>query len=241
MLKTLARVSGFVLTMVALVATGCRPDPTPMEFDVEGVVAAIHEDRDVIEVVHDDIPGYMPAMQMPFPVEEPALLDGLRMGDQVRFHLRVTEGAGLMTAIDKLPSFSGVLPGFDLENLAGDMFSSSDLLGKVTVVNFWASWCAPCKVEMPILNQMRADYSDSGFEVVGITQDPESRETVEAVVNELEIQYPILLTDGTLEDGVGGIPVIPGTLVVDRDGQVVDKRLGLIDETELRALVESLL
>jgi thiol-disulfide isomerase/thioredoxin len=185
----------------------------------------------------------MAAMQMPFPVDRPELLEGLRTGDQVRFHLRVTNGSGDITDVARLPAYAGLLPDFSLENLDGEIVSGSDFLGRVMVVNFWASWCGPCKVEMPILNRMAEDYPEADFAVVGITEDPENRDAVDAVLDELDIRYPILLTDAeaTLELGVGGIPVIPGTLVVDRDGRVVDKRLGLFDETEIRALVETLL
>jgi thiol-disulfide isomerase/thioredoxin len=227
--------------LVSLVAlSGCGADSVA-EFDVNGVVAGVHQDRQVIDLVHDEIPGYMPAMQMPFPVERPELLEGLRMGDQVSFHLTITNAAATLTDIVRLPSFAGALPAWELENMAGDTVSSADFEGKVTVINFWASWCQPCKVEMPILNQMTADYPESEFAVVGIAQDPESRDAIAQVLEELDIQYPIVLTEGVLEGAVGGIPVIPGTMVVDKDGQVADKRLGIADETELRALVESLL
>ena len=224
-----------------LLIPACRADEVAVEHDVNAVVAGVHQDQQVIELAHEEIPGYMPAMQMPFPVERPELLEGLRMGDQVRFHLTLRNGSALVTGIDRLPSYSGPLPAFDLATMTGETLSSSEFLGKVVVVNFWASWCEPCKVEMPILNQMRQDYPEADFEVVGIAQDPESRDAIAGIVEELGIGYPILLTDGTLETAVGGIPVIPGTLIVDRDGQVVDKRLGLFNEAEIRGIVEGLL
>ena len=230
----------YAVVLIVMMAAGCRSDSVT-EFDVNGVVAAVHEDRQVIDLVHEDIPGYMPAMQMPFPVERPELLEGLRMGDQVSFHLTITNAAAVLTGIDKLPSFSGPLPAWELANLDGDFVSSSEFAGRVTVINFWASWCQPCKVEMPILNQMVEDYPEADFAVVGIAQDPESPDGIAQVVEELEIRYPIVMTDGVLEGEVGGVPVIPGTMVVGKDGQVADKRLGIADEAELRALVESLL
>lgn len=238
--RTPLRIS--LVALVLLAAVGCRQDQVS-EFDVEGVVADVHPDRQVLEIVHDDIPGYMPAMQMPFPVESPEMLEGLESGDQVQFQLTVTNGAAVITSVEKLPDYSGPLPEFNLENLDGESISSSDLLGKVAIINFWASWCEPCKVEMPALNQMAQDYADADFQVIGIAQDPENRGAISGVLEELGISYPILLTDpgSTLELAVGEIPVIPGTLVVDRDGQVVDKHLGLIDEAELRTLIESLL
>jgi hypothetical protein len=94
---------------------------------------------------------------------------------------------------------------------------------------------------MPILQQMALDYPDTDFAVVGITQDPENREAIDQILTDLDIRYPILMTDGTLEMEVGGIPVIPGTLVVDRDGNVVDERLGIFEEAALRSFVEDLL
>lgn len=230
----------WLVFLASVFLSACSSD-TVAEYDVSGVVAAVHPDRQVIELVHDEIPGYMAAMQMPFPVDRPELLEGLRMGDQVDFHLVVTNGSALLTAIEELPAYTGALPAWELENIDGELVSSSDFLGKVTVINFWASWCQPCKVEMPMLNQMAQDYPASDFAVVGITQDPESGDAIGEVLDELGIQYPIVLTEGILEQEVGGIPVIPGTMVVDKNGQVVEKRLGLADEAELRTLVESLL
>lgn len=232
----------FVLAgVLSLGVAGCKSDQVS-EQEVAGVVAAVEPDRQVLELVHEDIPGYMPAMQMPFPVERPELLEGLRMGDQVRFRLRVTNGAAVITAVDKLPSFSGPLPAFTLETLDGSTMNSSDLLGKVAVINFWASWCGPCMDEMPILEQLTHAYPATDFTVVGIAQDPENRADIDELLSELGITYPILLTDTVFEDEVGGVPVIPGTLVVGKDGLVVEKRLGLFDsEAQLRGIIESLL
>lgn len=208
--------------------------------ELSGEIVSADPGRGTITVAHDEIPGFMPAMQMPFPVERPELLEGLRMGDRVDFHLRVTDGTSLITDLVKLPGYLGPLPAFQLEDTSGSVVSSSEFLGKVTVVNFWASWCTPCKTEMPILNQMTLDYPEDDFAVVGITQDPQSREAIDQILADLEIRYPILMSDGALEVGVGGVPVIPGTLVVDREGNVVEERLGIFDEAELRAVIEGL-
>ena len=113
------RTVAYLCCLGLIVLAGCSSD-TIIEYEVEGVVAAVHEDRQVIDLVHDEIPGYMAAMQMPFPVERPELLEGLRMGDQVNFHLTVTNAAAMLTSIDKLPSYSGLLPAWELENMAGD-------------------------------------------------------------------------------------------------------------------------
>lgn len=238
----------FILAGALTIAvTGCTSDSSDeaseaTEQDVAGVVASVQPERQVLELVHDDIPGYMPAMQMPFPVEEPELLDGLRMGDQVNFHVKISNGAAMITGVEKLPPFAGPLPAFTLETLDGDTMTSSDLLGKVAVINFWASWCEPCKTEMPALEQLTQEYPDTDFAVVGIVQDPDDREAIDALLSELGISYPILLTDSVFEDEVGGVPVIPGTLVVGRDGQVAAKRLGIFEsEDELRGIIESLL
>jgi thiol-disulfide isomerase/thioredoxin len=247
------RLRVFVLaSALTIAAAGCSSDNST-EQEVAGVVASVQPERQVLELVHGDIPGYMPAMQMPFPVEEPELLDGLRMGDQVRFRLRITNGAAMITGVDKLPPFSGPLPAFSLARLDGGTMTSSDLSGKVAVINFWASWCEPCKTEMPVLEQLTHEYPADDFTVVGIAQDPENRDTIDALLSELGVTYPILLTevceddeddagcDG-FEDRVGGIPVIPGTLIVGRDGQVAEKRLGIFEsEDELRSIIESLL
>ncbi|OHX13593.1 thioredoxin [Chromobacterium sphagni] len=107
--------------------------------------------------------------------------------------------------------------------------------GKVTVLNFWATWCGPCREEMPMLNGLRKKLADKGVEVVGVALD--NKEQVAPFVQQLKITYPILLgNDETLDlmrslgNKTGGLPY---TLVLDRNGKVAATLTGKLDEKRL--------
>lgn len=113
--------------------------------------------------------------------------------------------------------------------------------GKVTVLNFWATWCGPCREEMPMLNRLRAKLAPKGVEVVGVALD--NKEEVSAFVNQLKISYPILLGDSdtlglmrSLGNATGGLPY---TLILDRKGKIAAKLTGLLDEKKLEATIKA--
>ena len=112
--------------------------------------------------------------------------------------------------------------------------------GKVTVLNFWATWCGPCREEMPMLNGLRKKLAPKGVEVVGVALD--SKEQVAPFVQQLKIAYPILLgNDDTLDlmrslgNKTGGLPY---TLVLDRSGKVAATLTGKLDEKRLEAAIK---
>ena len=220
--------------------SGCNVEPEASEHDVLGVVAQIPEDPQSLVVSHETIPGYMQAMVMPFAVSDPAILEGLETGDEIRFHLVVGPDGALIDRIDRFPDTIEAFPRFVLETLNGEQVSSALLEGKVSLVNFWASWCAPCKVEMPWLVEIQAEYAEQGFEVIGIATDPEGRDAISALVAELDVNYTILLSDGDIEAEVGGVYAIPTTFILDRDGGVRHMHVGLVQKEvlhdEIRAL-----
>jgi thiol-disulfide isomerase/thioredoxin len=228
---------GFVLF-----AYGCS-DQTPVRaYEVRGIVTEVPEDRETIVLSHDEIANYMPAMVMPFPLAHPDVAEGFAVGDEVLFHVVVTASAEASIAhMEMAPAFSGPFPEFELEGLTGGtIVSSTTLAGKVAIVNFWASWCAPCREEMPLLARLHNEFDDLGLEVIGIAQDPENMEDITAQVEELGINYAIAIGDGVVEEAVGGVYSIPTTFILDRDGTVVEKHIGLVSEQELRSAIEGL-
>jgi thiol-disulfide isomerase/thioredoxin len=117
-------------------------------------------------------------------------------------------------------------PQFELDNVAGGKFTSSDIKGKVTIVDFWATWCAPCIEEIPNYNEIAAKYADKGVILLGVTLESGSLEEVKPKVAELNMQYPVVMGNDEMVAGFGGLLGFPTTFVVTADGQIYQKYLG---------------
>ena len=118
-------------------------------------------------------------------------------------------------------------PDFELSALDGRRIRLSDLRGRVVLVNFWATWCAPCRVEMPWLSEFSARYSDQGLTVLGVSVDDGGRERVEKFVRRRSVGYPILLNDGNVDQRYGGVRFLPQTFFVGRDGRIIQRLYGI--------------
>ncbi len=239
----MVRVPFILLAAVVLITVSACRDTTPVRaYEVRGIVTELSEDGRSIVLAHEQIADYMPAMTMAFPLGHPDLDDGLEPGDQIRFQIVVdASGSPTILHLEEETPFSGPFPEFSLETPDGGTVTSDLLSGKVAIVNFWASWCEPCREEMPLLVDLYADYADLGLIVLGINEDPENGAAVAAQIEELGVQYPIAFGDGRLEAEVGGVFQIPTTFVLDREGDVVSRHIGLVAAQDLRAEVEGLL
>ncbi len=131
--------------------------------------------------------------------------------------------AGSEPASD-LPS-GGVLS-FTLTNLDGRPVSLSDYRGKVVLVDFWATWCGPCRQAVPHLKELYAEHKDRGFEILAIAMDENGSEVVPPFVQSNGITYPILYGDSKVEALFGGIFGYPTTFIINRQGEIADKALG---------------
>jgi peroxiredoxin len=119
-------------------------------------------------------------------------------------------------------------PAFTLQDLDGKKVSLSDFKGRPLVVNFWGTYCAPCKIEMPWLEEFRRSMRRSGFEVLGVTYDAEvGKDTIAKDVQRLGVTYPILLSDADVEKTyLSDSEVLPMSFYVDKAGKVVDVTAG---------------
>lgn len=127
---------------------------------------------------------------------------------------------------------------FSLWDLDGRQISSADWAGKVALVNFWATWCPPCRAEIPELVALQQKYRDQ-LQIIGISEDESSPEHVRQFAVEHKINYPIAMATSTLDQTFSGISSLPTSFLIDRDGQIVQKHLGMLNAktTELETRV----
>jgi thiol-disulfide isomerase/thioredoxin len=126
-----------------------------------------------------------------------------------------------------------------LQTLDGRAMTTADWRGKVTLVNFWATWCPPCRAEIPDLIALQERYKDH-LQIIGISEDQGATEVVNQFVVEHQINYPIVMATPELEQGFAGVAGLPTTFVIDREGHIVQKHVGLLSaettEREMKAL-----
>jgi peroxiredoxin len=124
-------------------------------------------------------------------------------------------------------------PEFSLEALDGKTVRLADFRGKGVLLNFWATWCQPCKIEMPWFEELQREYRSQGLQVVGIAMDDASKEDIAKFAKEMGVNYPILLGKEAVGDAYGGVQFLPSTFFIDRDGKVVDRIFGLRSRSEI--------
>lgn len=141
--------------------------------------------------------------------------------------LTVLLGADNVEAAKKMPSFSK-------KNVTdGSIVSSDAYKGKVLVVNFWATWCPPCRKEIPYLIKLQEKYREKGFSVIGISMDEGGRKLVNKFITKLKVNYPVIIGNAKIARGFGGVIGIPVSFVVDREGNLVKRLDGYISEKVL--------
>jgi len=144
-------------------------------------------------------------------------------------------------------------PDFTLQDLRGKKVSLADFKGKALLINFWATWCGPCKVETPWLVELRNQYAAKGFEVLGISAEgddlqPSDKEgwakdkaAIAKFVKEEKMPYPVLINGDSISKPYGGIDAMPTSFYVDRSGNVVNVQLGLTSKDDMEANIRKTL
>jgi cytochrome c biogenesis protein CcmG/thiol:disulfide interchange protein DsbE len=133
-------------------------------------------------------------------------------------------------------------PAFKLASVAGmsPQVSLADYKGKVVLVNFWATWCPPCREEVPEFVKVQQELNPKGFTILGLSVDEDAKPVGEFITQN-RINYPVAIDDGSASNAYGGITSIPTSFLVDRQGNIVQTFQGAIDADTLRKAVQPLL
>jgi peroxiredoxin len=132
-------------------------------------------------------------------------------------------------------------PDFTLASLDGSKVSLSEFRGKAVLLNFWATWCPPCKVEMPWFEDLQKQYASQGLVVLGVAMDDTEPATIAKFASELGVNYQVLLGTNKVSDDYGDVQYLPTTFYIGRDGAIVDKMTGLLDRNDIEQAVKKAL
>ena len=120
-------------------------------------------------------------------------------------------------------------PDFALKDSNGQTVHLSDYKGKVVLLDFWATWCGPCKIEIPWFMEFEQQYKDRGFAVLGVSMDEDGWSQVKPYIQNMKINYRVVLGDEQVSDLYGGLDSLPTTLLLDRQGKIASVHVGLGD------------
>lgn len=132
-------------------------------------------------------------------------------------------------------------PSLTLKSVEGRTVRLSDYRGKVVLINFWATWCPPCRAEMPDLVKLQREYGKDGLQIIGVTYPPERRARVRRFTRRLKVNYPVVL--GTRETKAGFSPdeTLPLTVIIDRGGTIRGTIAGILLPEEFNVQIKPLL
>ena len=132
-------------------------------------------------------------------------------------------------------------PDFTLPSLDGKSVTLSELRGRPVLLNFWATWCAPCRVEMPWLVRLDEAYRAQGLQVIGIAVESGQKDEIAAFVRERGVQYEIVLGNSATLNEFGGVRFMPQSFFIDREGRITKVTAGITDESDLAEGIKALL
>ena len=130
---------------------------------------------------------------------------------------------------------------FSLENINNRTVRLSDYENKVIILNFFATWCPPCRSEIPDFVELMDEYGDKDFVIIGVSVDKTGMSEVKKFAGEYNINYPVLLDDGLASNAYGPIRSIPTTFIIDKNGNIVDKIIGAREKDYFEDAIKPLL
>jgi thiol-disulfide isomerase/thioredoxin len=151
------------------------------------------------------------------------------------------------------PLLNKPAPNFTLQDLSGKEVSLSSYKGKAVLVNFWATWCGPCKLETPWLVELQKQYAPKGFEILGISAENDNlakddkagwakdKAAIARFIQQEHMQYPVLINGDSISQTYGGLEVMPTSFYVDRKGVIVATQAGITSESDMAANIQKAL
>jgi peroxiredoxin len=157
--------------------------------------------------------------------------------------LVIVQGRGSKAAPEIRPEVGYLAPDFSLPSLGGQTVRLSDLRGKAVLLNFWATWCAPCRLEMPTMDKAYQEYKSRGLEILAVSLDAGSNSVVKNFMQELKLDFPVLLDPDMEVLRLYRMVGIPASFLIDKQGIVRHREVGYRDWTtpESRKLLEAML
>ena len=132
-------------------------------------------------------------------------------------------------------------PDFALKDADGRTVRLSDYRGKVVLLNFWATWCGPCKIEIPWFMELEQENKDRGFAVLGVAMDEGGWDAIKPFLAELRVNYRTLLGTDMVAQQFGGVEALPTTFVIDREGRIASTHVGLASKSDYENDIKALL
>lgn len=157
-----------------------------------------------------------------------------------QYMVRKSQQGGLTPAAGG-PKPGAPAPDFALQSLDGKTVRLSDFRGKAVLLNFWATWCEPCKLEMPWFIELQKQYGPQGLQVLGVAMDDSGKDTIAKFAHNMGVDYPVLLGKESVSDQYGGLEYLPTSFYIDRDGKVVARVFGLRSRSDIEDWIKQAL
>lgn len=139
------------------------------------------------------------------------------------------------------PQLGQPAPDFTLPDSTGSPIKLSAYKGKVVLLDFWATWCTGCKVEIPWYVEFQNKYGKDGLTAIGVSMDDDGWKSVKPFLEEHKLNYPVVIANQDLANRYGGLPSLPMTLLIDRNGKIAEAHAGMVDKDAFENKIKALL